>query len=167
MEQPEPHAEKSLRHLLRQYATTLDALRATGVVRSKNNPVADYAEWLAAQALNLSLCPKSTKGFDGTDPYGKKYEIKARRMTQDNGSRRLSAIRGLDAQQFDWLVGVLFDHHFEVMKAAKVPWEVVVRLSRHNSHTNSAIFYLRDAVWQEPGVEDVTDTFRGVEPAAK
>lgn len=152
-----------MRALLQQYASTLDELRATGVVRSKNNPVADYAEWLAACALKLTLCTKSTKGYDGFDALGRKFEIKARRLTADNGSRRLSAIRGLKTQQFDWLVGILFSHDFSVVRAAQIPWEVVVRLSGYSRHTNAGIFYLRNQVWAEPGVRDITNAIQAAE----
>ena len=41
--------------LLALYARILDGLLARGVVRSTNNPVADYSEYLTARALNLRL----------------------------------------------------------------------------------------------------------------
>ena len=75
------------RELLALYDTVLDTLRARGTTRSANNPVADYAEGLYAKALKLELVGKSTTGYDGTDPAGKKIEIKARRITNENGSQ--------------------------------------------------------------------------------
>ena len=157
-------AHDNPRDLLRQYAAILDRLRETGVVRTQNNPVADYSEWLVSRALCLSMAAKSTKGYDAIDSDGVRYEIKARRLTQENGSRRLSAIRGLDEQHFDWMIGLLFDHDFNLVRAAKIPWVVVNRLSSHNEHTNSSIFHLRDQVWQEPGVEDITERISAAQP---
>lgn len=41
--------------LLRYFAKILDELKRRGVIRTRNNPVADYAEWLASQKLGFSL----------------------------------------------------------------------------------------------------------------
>ena len=153
----------TVRGLLRQYAAVLDALAQTEAIRSKNNPVADYAEWLVAQSLGLLLAPKSSKGFDASDIEGTKYEIKARRLTADNTSRQVSAIRSIGDQQFDFLAGVLFDHDFNVLRAAKIPWLVVSELSTHRKHTNAAVFHLRDSVWDIPGVVDLTEQLQHAE----
>src|SRR3982751_1460271 len=47
------------------FARVMDELRRRGLVRSSNNPVADYAEHLAAAALDLTLAGKSDFGYDG------------------------------------------------------------------------------------------------------
>ena len=83
--------------------------------------MADYAEGLCKLALNLTLADKCTTGYDGTDPTGKKIEIKARRLTKHNGSRQLSAIRGIDKQHFDYLAGVLFNADFTVLMGCLIP----------------------------------------------
>ncbi len=136
--------DHTVRELLRQYAAVLDALAQTEAIRSKNNPVADYAEWLVAKSLGLHLAPKSSKGFDASDTNGTKYEIKARRLTADNTSRQVSAIRSIRDRQFDFLAGLLFNHEFNVLRAAKIPWVVVSELSTHRKHTYAAVFHLRD-----------------------
>src|SRR5579859_4665505 len=82
--------------LLALFESVLVELRARGLVRSSNNPVADYAESLVAQALGLKLETKSTTGYDAIGPDGLKYEVKGRRPTPANKSRQLSVIRGLD-----------------------------------------------------------------------
>jgi hypothetical protein len=97
------------RELLVLYGRVLDTLRARGATRSANNPVADYAEGLCAKALKLTLANKSTTGYDGIDPTGHKIEVKARRITKENGSRQLSAVRGINDQHFDCVAGVLFN----------------------------------------------------------
>jgi hypothetical protein len=145
------------RELLVLYGRVLDTLRARGTTRSANNPVADYAEGLCAKALNLTLAPKSATGYDGTDASGHKIEVKARRITKENGSRQLSAIRGIGNQHFDYLAGVLFNADFSVMKGCLIPYEVVKKHGTNNEHTNSHRFLLRDSVWSLPGVRDITD----------
>jgi|SRR5580658_2860429 hypothetical protein len=151
------------RELLVLYGQVLDTLRARGTTRSANNPVADYAEGLCAKALNLTLAPKSATGYDGTDPSGHKIEVKARRLTKENGSRQLSAIRGIGNQHFDYLAGVLFNADFSVMKGCLIPYEVVKAHGTNNEHTNSHKFLLRDAVWSLPGVQDITTPLKQAE----
>lgn len=141
--------------LLKDYAEVIDKLRATKVIRSKNNPAGDYAESLAMKAFSLSPCPKSQKGFDAFDE-NYRYEVKARRITADNGSRQLSAIRKIDDRHFDFVIAILFQWDFTVYRAAKIPYQIVKDFARHKPHTNSANFTLSNSVWDIDGVEDVT-----------
>ncbi|MCP5224044.1 MAG: hypothetical protein H6946_02725 [Thauera sp.] len=153
----------SVRELFASFVALLGELRRRGVVRSTNNPVADFSELLFEKALLLQLAPKSTKGYDATDAHGRKYEIKGRRLTAHNGSRQLSALRGLDQQHFTYLAGVLFREDFSVLRACLVPHEQVLAQSTYRKHTNSWIFQLRDGVWDLPGVMDVTPQLQEVE----
>jgi hypothetical protein len=148
------------RELLVLYGRILDTLRARGTTRSANNPVADYAEGLCAKALHLKLADKSATGYDGADPDGHKIEVKARRLTKENGSRQLSAIRGIGNQHFDFLAGVLFNADFSVMKGALIPYAAVKEHGKHNEHSNSHRFLLRDSVWSLPGVKDITEALK-------
>jgi hypothetical protein len=143
--------------LLVLYVKILDTLRQRGTTRSANNPVADYAEGLCAKALHLTLANKATTGYDGTDPDGRRIEIKARRITKENASRQLSAIRGIDKEHFDLLAGVLFNADFTVMKGCLIPHDVISEYGKHNQHSNSHRFLLRDSVWSLPGVRDITE----------
>ncbi|MBV1904298.1 MAG: hypothetical protein KUG58_11765 [Marinosulfonomonas sp.] len=156
------HSSKSVLGLLHVYDTVLRELRATGVLRSNNNPVADFAEHLFCEAFDWSLTSKSTKGHDALAPDGTRYEIKARRLSDENGTRQLSAIRNLNAGHFDFLAGVLFNSDFSVFRAALIPWSTVVERSSHIKSTNSAKFILSDETWKIQGVQDVTDTLNQV-----
>lgn len=148
-------AEKATLELLLLYGDVIEELRRREIVRSKNNPVGDYAERLACAALQGELQPKSNKSFDVRGKDGKRYEVKARRVTADNGSRQLGALRGLNKQPFDFLVGILFNANFTVKRAAIVPWRVVFQNSQHVSHTNAWKFLLKDDVWKIEGVVDL------------
>lgn len=158
--------ELSTLELLRLFSGVLGELRSRGVTRSANNPVADYAEGIVAEALDLDLAAKSTTGYDAKDSGGLRYEIKARRLTKQNGSRQLSAIRGLESQHFEFLVGVLFGEDFRVERACLVPYEVVVNNSSFRTHTNAWVFHLRDEVWLLPGVRDPTDRLQRTQRAS-
>ncbi len=143
--------------LLSLYAGILNELRSRDVTRSTNNPVADYAEGLVAQALDLELASKSTTGHDAVGKDAVRYEIKARRITSHNGSRQLSAIRGLEERHFEFLVGVLFREDFSVQRACVVPYEVVANRSTYRKHTNAWVLHLRDEIWNVGGVTDITE----------
>lgn len=156
-------SQRSIRELFSTYVSTLAELRKREVIRSANNPVADYAELLFMRAFNLNPAPGSTKGYDASDEFGRKYEIKGRRPTSDQPSRQLSALRELDKKHFDFLGGVLFAEDFSVLRACLIPHTQVLALSTYTSHTNSWRFLLRDSVWQVDGVIDATEALRGAE----
>jgi hypothetical protein len=154
----------NVRELLQLYAGVLDELRERGILRSTNNPVADYAEWLAASALGLELVSNSVAGYDASGPDGTLYQIKGRRPTAAGSSRQLSSIRGLDRPgpaPFDILVGILFRPDFSIMRAAAIPIAVVRELATPDPHVNARRFILRDSVWDAPGVEDITESIAG------
>lgn len=146
----------SNQQLLGMYAELMDTLRTRGVVRSSNNPVADFTEGLVAKALALKVCGNSNSGYDAIGPDGIRYQIKGRRVTPQNPSTELSAIRKLKENPFDVLVAVLFNPDFTVKYAAAIPIETVIRLSTFVAHTNSHKFLFRPSVLEEPTVQDLT-----------
>ena len=150
--------KKSPRELLALFGSVLEQLRVRNVVRSGNNPVADYCEALAQRALGLEPFDLSNKGCDAwCKADGKRYEVKARRITKHNTSTQLSVIRGLDEGHFDYLVGVLLDESFNVTNACCIPRNVVRQFSTYREYVNGWIMHLRPSVWNEPGVVDVTE----------
>jgi hypothetical protein len=148
--------EESARGLLMAYSEVLRELRRRNLIRSTNNPVADIAETIVALALKLELTAGSTAGHDARDGRGVRYEIKGRRVTKENGSRQLSFIRGLDKDHFDFLVAVLFDESFLVIKACIIPRSTVQKLAKYVEHVNGWRLILADSVWNEVGVQDLT-----------
>ncbi len=152
------------RQLLDLHCTVLEALRFRGVVRSSNNPVADYTETIVARALAAQLATNSQSGYDAVGQDGIRYQIKGRRLTTPSGSTQLSAIRNLSAMPFDHLAAVVFDGRLAVLYAALIPIDVVARLARYRAHTNSHTLHFRRTVLKEPGVVDITSL---VQAAAK
>jgi hypothetical protein len=147
----------SVRALLNLYTLVLQELTGREVIRSTNNPVSDYSEYLVVKALGLARAAKSTKGYDATDPAGKRYEIKGRRITAHNQSRMLSAIRDCEAGHFDFLGGILFKEDFSLYRACLVPFSTVLTTAKYRKHVNAHIFEMKDTVWKIPGVVDITD----------
>jgi hypothetical protein len=156
-------AERPVLGLLADFADLLDELRRREVVRSSNNPVADYAEALVAKAFGLELAKTVATGYDAVDRVtGETYQVKARRLTDFNKSRQLGFIRKLDATKppFDHLVGILFQRDFRVLRAAFVPFVTVVAQAARVDYVGAWRFILRDDVWNLDGVTDVTDQLR-------
>jgi hypothetical protein len=132
--------------LLTAYSQLMQELRRRNVVRTSNNPVADYAEGIAAERLHLRQVGKEEKGFDALDVPGYRYQIKGRRITKHNSSRQLSVIRNLAERPFDYLIAVIFDESFKVKEIWKIPYEFVKEHSRHSAHQNGHIFYAKPEV---------------------
>ncbi|HMN71429.1 MAG TPA: hypothetical protein PKA55_06125 [Rhodoblastus sp.] len=160
MSAPSELAAKSVAELLLLHAEVLEEMRHRGVVRSANNPTGDLAEYLFCAAFGWKQENNSAKSVDARDSDGLRYQIKGRRLHGLNKSRQLSAIRDLDG--FDVLAAVLFNNDYTVRRAALIPAAVVRKQANFIEHTNSHKFLLRDAVWDEAGVEDVTEPLRSV-----
>lgn len=144
------------------YASILNELRRRRIIRSTNNPAADYAEHLVSKALGLKVAGKSNAGYDAVGSNGNRYQIKSRRITRHNRSRQLSFMRGLEEgrRPFDYLAGVLLEEDFSVLRACVIPLEVVKQNSTHVAHVNGWRFVLHDKVWSLRGVRDITDSLK-------
>jgi hypothetical protein len=112
------------------WARCMKELRDRGLIRSSNNPVADIAERLAAEALNLTLAPAVSQGYDAVDAGGRRYQIKSRRLTAHNKSRQLGVIRKMELREFDFLVAVLFDENLAVLEMWLIPQAVVAEFGK-------------------------------------
>jgi len=146
--------------LLSAHAALLAELNGRGIIRSSNNPVGDYAEYLFTQVFGWRLAEKSAKGFDATDSVYR-YQIKGRRVSDGNPSRQIGALRALDARNFDYLAGVVFDLNYSVLLAAIIPHSsIVTSKPTFSTHSNAHIFHLDDRIWKMDGVQDVTDDIR-------
>lgn len=152
--------------LLRLYGEVLDELRARQVVRSSNNPVADYAEHLCCQAFGWTAHGNSHRGDDAVGMNGSRYQIKARRLTRFNASRQVSALRGLEEARFDFLAGIVFREDFIVERAALVPHETVLANARYVESWGWR-FRLADSLWRVEGVIDVTRELREAQGATR
>jgi len=128
------------RKLLELYSELMEELRDRELIRTSNNPVADYAEKMAVDYMGLTRLGKEERGHDAVDKYKRRYQIKGRRITKHNSSRQLSVIRDLDKKLFDYLVAVIFNEDFSVNEIWKVPYRFVKENSRFSKHQNGHIF---------------------------
>ena len=147
--------------LLQLNAKIIARLKIIGATRT-SNATGDYAEHLCAKAFGWTLENNSNAGFDAVHD-GVRVQIKCRRPTISNPSRQLGEFSKFETKKFDLLAAVLFAEDFTVLRAAIIPWDVIDRLAYDVQGRRR--FYLRDAVWHEPDVEDVTSALRGVQTA--
>jgi hypothetical protein len=126
--------------LLKLYSELMEELRDRELIRSSNNPVADYAEKIAVEYMRLTRVGKEERGYDAIDESRRKYQIKGRRVTRHNSSRQLSVIRDLDKRLFDYLVAVIFNEDFSANEIWNVPYRFVKENSRFSKHQNGHIF---------------------------
>ena len=150
------------RQLIGAYCLLMSALKDRGIVRSANNPVADYTETLVCKALGLTQeTSQSQAGYDAIEPAsGRRYQIKGRRLTAHNTSTQLSALRNLHERPFDLLAAVAYDQNMDVLYAALIPVDVAIELSRYTAHTNSHILMFRRSLLDDQRVTDITDALR-------
>jgi len=125
--------------LLKLYSELMEELRNRELIRTSNNPVADYAEKIAVDYMGLTRLGKEERGHDAVDRNKRRYQIKGRRITKHNSSRQLSVIRDLDEKLFDYLVAIIFNEDFSVNEIWKAPYRFVKENSRFSKHQNGHI----------------------------
>src|ERR1700735_1394878 len=125
------------------YREILSELKSRGVIRTKNAPVGDYAEYLVATALGGRLAPNAEKSWDVLGSDGKKLQVKARVVSDPPapGQLQLSPFRSFS---FDFAVVVLLSAaDYTVWRASKVPRYVVESSAVHRAHVNGSILFAR------------------------
>lgn len=131
------------------YAEILAELNNRNVVRTYNSPVGDYAEWLVSEKLGFVLEHNSQKGYDALDlKTGLRYQVKSRweRGAASVQSRELNVIRNYDDNQFDYLIIVIFDEHYDTIK----PY------ARYNKHQNGYILIAKGEVLTDKETKNIT-----------
>ena len=160
-------AALSVQDLLKLQAAVIGELKNRGILRTKNSPVGDYAEWLVASALNLKLAKNSSAGHDAVSESGRKIQIKARRVTADNKSRQLGVIRNLESMDFDELVAVIFDDTYEIVLAVSIPHAVIAEYSTYRPHVNGHVLHIRGALLSDYRVQNICTELRAYHNALK
>ena len=145
--------------LLRTSGAVIAELRRRGVVKTANNPLGDYTEWLVCRLLGLESQPNSTAGFDACDQRGMRYQIKGRRSKAN--SVQFSPIRNLEGHGFDFVIAVVFNDDYSVRQAVKVPHGSVHKVARYQGHVNGHIIIWSPQTVGVEGVEDITRSLSG------
>jgi len=144
-------ADLSDDELAKAWARCMRAMRDRGLVRTANTPVGDYAERVCCSRFNLDRAGFSEKSIDAIDEHGVRYQIKGRRLTPENRSRQLGAMRDVADGPFDVLLAVFFDEDLNVEEIWSVPCEVV-KEAAFVARTNSTRFVLTRERRRDPRV---------------
>jgi hypothetical protein len=138
----------------------MDELKKRGVVRTRNNPVSDYAEWLVHKKMGFRLTGNSTQGVDATDDKGIRYQVKARHLISRSSSKQLGVIRNFKKKQFDFLIVVMFDRDFNIESAFQIPHGLISKYARFSRHQNGHILIMRGGVLSDSRTRDITSKLR-------
>jgi len=145
--------ELNPKQLLQLQADATNELRRREIIRTQNNPLGDYTEWLVAKNLNLDLATNSKAGYDAIDTNGLKIQIKSRRNTTKKKSIELSAIRNLQEKDFDELIAIIYDEHFNINEAVSISHAVVAEYAKYRKHVNAHILFINERVLSDPRVK--------------
>lgn len=121
--------------LLRLFGEIPTELKRRRLVRSeRKNPTGEIAEALVARALQTDLLPGRDTGHDLVDPATEsRIQVKGCRVVDSEArtsAQQFGDIDLLDDDRFDELVGVVFDKHYGVTEAWRMPRAEVQRLAR-------------------------------------
>ena len=152
-------SQMSSRQLLHLYADILTTLTERQVIRSRNAPAGDLAEWLVAKAYSGDLAPPSEKSWDVLAAGGRKLQVKVRLIAPgDRRSHSFSPFRSFD---FDACVFVVMDaHSYEVIRAHEVPTAGVQGVAREAAWVRGHRVGTKDLLATISGAVDVTESLR-------
>ena len=145
--------------LLQTHGLVIGELLRRGVVKTRNNPVGDYTEWLVCRRLGLEMQANSKASFDAVDAAGIRYQIKGRRS--EGRSVQFSAIRNLVEQGFDFVIAVIFNNDYSIRLAVMMPYATVVKLVKYQPHVNAHNLILTDNIVGEDGVMNIVQQIIG------
>jgi len=143
-------SEMKVKELLQLQVAITNKLKHRRIVRTQNNPLRDYTEWIVSQALDLEFQTNSKADYDGISKERVRVQIKDRRVTPQNNSRQLSAIRKYDEKDFDELAAVIYNENFDIIEALLIPHEVVGVCASYREHVNAHILYSQGPNFDRP-----------------
>lgn len=152
-------SELSTIELMQLNQETLAELERRNVIRTRNNPVSEYTEWLVSNRMGMVLAPASTKGYDAITSDGRKVQIKSRKNNAKNKSMILGIIRNYELNQFDDLIAVIYHPDFSIRYALQIPHELVKIYGRFNQHQNGYTLSMTAKLLSDRRVVDITQCF--------
>lgn len=139
------------------YASLLTELNEREIVRTFNSPVGDYAEWLVSDKLAMKLEINSNPGYDAVDISGNKCQIKCRWERDGKKKRQLGVIRNFEANDFDYLIAIIFDSDFEVKCAYKIFRQAIIDFGKWSKHQNGYLLHIKGEILESEYVIDIKD----------
>ncbi len=148
----------SARGLLQLSAEVVTELKSRGVVRSRNAPAGDLAEYLVARAFDGELAAASVKSWD-VQAGDRKLQVKCRLV--DPGSQHYESFSPFRSWAFDACVFIVLDcHTYNVVRAVEIPMPAVKTIAREAHWVNGHRVSVRQIAGPIAGAQDVTDMIR-------
>lgn len=145
--------------LLGLWGSLMAELNERGVIRSDNNPIGDYCEFLVAAHYGVRPEDSSNAGYDVRTPAGERVQVKGRRLNRRGRKPpHFSAVRNLDQEPppFDFMIGLILRRDFSVAEAWKIPVERVRHYAAYRPHTNSwALRTVSQPMQADPAIERI------------
>jgi len=146
--------------LLQIHGAVIDELQRRRIVRTRNNPIGDYTEWLVCMRLQLEMQDNSQASYDAIDSAGIRYQIKGRHS--EAKSVQFSAIRNLEQKGFDFVIAVIFKDDYSIRLAVKLSHVAVLQHTTYRKHVNAHILILTNKIIGQEGVTDISHELGGI-----
>lgn len=102
--------------LLKRFANLSDELFELEIIRT-DSFTGEIGEYIFSKSFNLDRTNRSSEAVDAIDKLGKKYQIKAKVVSNNNYNCSYS---DLEPSHFDFLIVVFFDEMYIPLKAFKI-----------------------------------------------
>jgi hypothetical protein len=111
-------------------------------------------EKIIAKRLNLKLSAGSNKGCLAIDEKPQvKFQVKSKRITKYNDSRKVGVVRNFDQRLFDFLIAVFFDEFLEPQEIWQVPVDIISRYAKFSKHQNGHILIFAGDIIEDQAVK--------------
>jgi hypothetical protein len=148
----------TVRQLLRLSAQIVTELNRRDIVRSRNAPAGDLAEYLVTKVYQGELAAPSVKSWD-VQAGDRRLQVKCRLV--DPGDRRSQSFSPFRSWEFDACVFMALDcYTYDVVRAVEIPMETVKTLAREISWVRGHRVNLNQIAGPAQGARDVTDLMR-------
>jgi hypothetical protein len=146
----------TVRQLLATYVAIIDELLSRGLVRTRNPPLGDLAEYIVWKAYGGELAANSAKSYDILDAAGRKVQVKARAIgLSEKRPQTFSAVR---SWEFEAVVFLNVDSAtYDLIWARELTTVEAMSLGKRREGTNSSAISVSAVLGL--GI-DVTDRIR-------
>lgn len=144
--------------LLLAYCRILDHIRQRKLPSAGGNPIAGYAELLAAERLGLQRSLDETIDFDALDSAtGDTYQVK--HSLNPKSTPRSGTIKNLENRPFDFLVYLIFNLDLTVREAWKFPYDAVCHHAKYSDRNSAHYISLTNEVRHSPDIKNISAMF--------
>ncbi|MBP8227923.1 MAG: hypothetical protein KAX67_07765 [Pararheinheimera sp.] len=154
---------QSPKELLLAYEAIKQRLQHLGYSSSHTDPVGQYAEHLVAKLYSAQRTRNGTAGCDLISHDNLRIEVKCRVARRDGYVPKTYIMDSNVQSQFDYLVYIVFDKNYEVLRAVGMTVDVFKQVANYVKHANSAgkwVYKASEKNMQQPGVDDLTQDLR-------